>query len=251
MPQLPSNERLLNALVAVGSNNTPQTHNTFYSELLKSTVLLAQDPETASRPILFVNQADEIMLPIFTDLERLNQVCPDAQGYSPIPFRNVCQLALRNAIYIININPEYGPGGYLYRDEIEALANNTVPAITPAESASWDNPDLVPMGDPDLPASEVLEQITDTAESLLEKEPTAEAAYIILLGSGETKSVLTIALHFTDSTADDQKTEFTRQLVNAVEAVTGQPLRVVWLEGEQLKAVASRVEPFYQRGARL
>jgi hypothetical protein len=246
-PAPPTNEGLLKAIVALASQQTPQTWNAFYSELLNSELFIAQDADSAPSPVMFQDEDGDIVLPVFTDVRRLQKVVPDATGYSPMTVQRLCQVALWNDISIININPEQGPGGYLDRDEMAALAENRIPEMTPSDGTSWNQPEFVPMGDSKLPSPETLDKILDTASSMLQNETTVEAAYLILSGSSGQDSQLTIALLFQNSVAQDRKSRFTQVLIHGLEAEFGMPFKSVWLEGEQLEAVQARVEPFYKR----
>src|SRR5688572_11892650 len=169
-PDPSTNEALLAAIVALASQGTPQAWRAFYTELLKSSLLIAEDPENSPAPVLLVNKSEEVILPAFTDVARLKRLCPDSPRYNVILARDLCRLALRNEIYIININPEQGPGGILERGELEALANGEIPDVEEVEPPSWDNPKFVPMGSSKLPAQDVLDKITDTASALMKQE---------------------------------------------------------------------------------
>src|SRR5688572_10028559 len=95
-PELLTNQPLIKSIIALASQSTPQSWREFYTEVLKSALFIAQDPDAAPSPILFVDKAGEVVLPVFTDIERLKKVCPDAQSYSAIPVRELCRLALGN-----------------------------------------------------------------------------------------------------------------------------------------------------------
>jgi hypothetical protein len=245
-PDSPTNEALLKALVALASQSTAQNHHAFYTLLLKSTLLMAEDPEAGPRPIMFVDELDQVILPIFTDMQRLLKVCPDARGYASVSISQVCQLALGNDIYQININPEHGPGCYLTRDDMEALANNKIPNLTPTDIELWNKPNFVPMGDSKLPDEETMERIVKTASEVLQQAGNVKAAYLILYGGDEGSTRLTIALEFQETANHDDKTTLTKQLVSSLEASFNQPFYVLWLGDEKLAAVRSRVPPFYE-----
>jgi hypothetical protein len=246
-PDLPTNETLIKTIISLAAQPTPQSWRAFYIQVLKSSLFIAEDPDAAPRPILFVDTSDAVILPVFTDVERLKKVLPDAQRYSAMPAHELCRLALQNGISAININPENGPGGFLTPRQMEALANGNLPDIASDDDSSWDNPDFIPMGNPKLPTQEELDKLTDAASVILQKEADVESGYIILMKSDDNQSVLTIALQFKIGGSSSAKTELTQRLVLAMEKVAGRPISVVWLEGEQLKAVKSRSKPFYQQ----
>lgn len=241
-PDLTTNEALVKAIVAVAARPTPDAEHTYYNEVLKSKLYLADDPVASPRPILLVDESDEIVMPVFTDIMRLKKVFPDAQRFGAMSGQEICQLALKNTIFIININPQHGPGCHLLRSEIEALANGQIPDISADEPPSWDEPEFIPMGDPQLPTPDLLDKIMESGILLLQREIGVRAAYIIMVGSR-----LTVALQFNPSASYETKTQFTRSLVSSLEVVSGFPMNIVWLEGEQLKEVQKRVEPFYEQ----
>lgn len=246
-PEMPTNEPLLNAIVALASNATPTTFEQYYQALLNSQLYLAEDPDASPRPIMLVDEDDGIILPVFTDYKRLKTVFADAVRYSATPAPELCRIALGNGIFKMNINPEQGPGSYLGRDEMEALARNEIPDTSQMGQSSWDNPNFVPMGDPKLPTEAELDEITRQASILLGKESGVVAAYLILMGSGEGASALTIALEFDSGTGQQHKTDFTRQFVPSLEAKVNRLMQATWLDGEHLQEVKSRVKPFYQK----
>lgn len=248
-PHLPTNDDLLNAITFLATAGTPEARRNFYVVLLNSTLFVAQETGE-SRPILLVDKSGEIMLPVFTDLERLHRVFPDAKRYGALAARDLFRLALGSKIHDININPEHGPGGYLDFHELEALANGTIPDLPTAAEPSLAEPTFIPMGDPKLPTQEVLDKMTLAARSLLTVEPSVEEAYIILTKSSQEDSKLTIALRFEATTNVDDMTAFSRSFVPAIENVIGRPLDLLWLDGERYRAIQSVVEPFYRRGAR-
>lgn len=248
-PDLPSNQALINAIISLASQNTVETWRIFYKELLKSKLFLAQDPEAAPRPVLLVGKPDEVIMPLFTDVERLQRTYPDVTAYSAMPLSQLCNLAMQNGIHMININPENGPGVYLQRDEMQALANGKIPDIRVGDKSSWDEPNFIPMGNSKLPSEDILNKIAETASAFLEKQKGVEAGYIILLGSDEGESILTVALHFNETVLHNEQVAITELLVPAVEKIAQRTIGAKWLEGEQLQSVQSRVEPFYTNDA--
>ena len=185
-----------------------------------------------------------IILPLFTDFKRLHTTFPDSPRYSQTPLPELCRIALSRGIFKVNINPENGPGSYLTQHEMNILANGKIPDTS--DVSEWDdNPNFIPMGDPKLPTEDELEAIKNHATSMLHKETTITAAYIIMMKSGNDESKLTIAIEFNDQATHAQKTNFTRVFVPALEKQVDRPMGVVWLEDEQLESVRSRVVPFY------
>lgn len=246
-PNSPTGDTLLKAITVLATASTQEARRNFYRALLNSTLLLAQEG-VGSRPVLFADEAGSVVLPVFTDLERLRKVCLDVRGYSALPACDIFRLALKNNIHCVNINPEYGPGGYLEHHELEALANGEIPDLPTVAEPSLGEPTLIPMGDPKLPTQEVLDKMQATARSLLARETSVDEGYLILTGSNDGNSQLTIALRFRTAASEDDKAGFSRRFVPSIEDVIGQPLKLLWLEGERYKAVQSVVEPFYRRG---
>jgi hypothetical protein len=247
-PEQPMNEALLNAIVRLASENTPEAWRNFYTTLLNSTMLVAQE-KGMNRPVLFDDGEGGAILAAFTDIERLMKVLPDIGGYGMMPFRDMCNVALGNGINTININPQIGPGGYVLRHQLEALANGQIPEIDAEDGMISREPIFRPAGDPSLPSQEVIEKLLAAATSLLEQEPSVEAGYIITTRGDEpdSESRLTIALRFNHTISTDARSAFIQKSVTKLESVAGLPLDVIWLEGERYKAIASVVPPFYER----
>lgn len=242
----PENDELLNAIVVLASKETPHTLKKYYKALLKSKLLLAADSESLPDPILFVDNDGGIILPMFTDFKRLHTAVPDVQRYSHTPLPELCRIALSRGIFKISINPENGPGTYLSHHEIEVLAMGQIPDTS--DISAWDdNPNFIPMGDPKLPTEDELNTITDYAASLLKRQSNVLAGYLILMKSSDDESTLTIAIEFNEQATETQKMEFTRKFVPALEKRVQRHMRAIWLEGEQLESVRSRVKPFYRQ----
>jgi|GEM_PF-3280045 len=248
-PDDKSNDGLLNAIVALASNQTPQTYQQYHSELLTSELYMAEDPEASPRPILLVDNDGGVIMPVFTDIARLKKTFPDATGYSAIPMQKLCQLVMSNDIHSININPEHGPGSFLQRKEIEALATGKSPEVPDLGQSGYSEPNLIEYGDPTIPTEDEVRTMTGKASLLLQESPHIVAAYLILLGSGNNDSKLTITLEFDEHTTQQQKTDFTRSFVPELEAQIGRRMPAKWLEGDKLRAVKKRVTPFYTRNS--
>ncbi len=244
-----TNDNLLNAITVMATADTAQSYRDFYAAILKSILLLARE-NNAPSPILLEDPSGKVILPVFTDLERLKKVFPDARQSSMMSAPDIFNIALKNSIYRVNINPEYGPGGFLERYELEALAKGEIPELRTAAEPSLGEPNFIPTGNPKLPPQEVLDKMTETAYSLLKIEPSIDEGYIILTKSDKGESRLTIALHFNNSANEDDKAAFSQRFVLPIEAIIGKQLNLLWLEGERYKAVKSVVEPFYKREAK-
>jgi hypothetical protein len=246
-PEFPTNERLLKAIAALAAQGMSQAGRPFYTALLESTLLIAEEP-SASRPILLAgDKEDEVILPVFTDVDRLKRVFADAERIAAIRTREICRMALKNDIHMININPEHGPGGYLTRDEMEALANNAMPDLSDAEDRQLGQGGLVPFGNPKIPTQDVIDTLLDAACGLLQKEPNVEEAYLILTRQGDDDSVLTIGLLFGSQVLTEDKSTFSQQFIPTLEAVIERRLHTIWLTERDLAAIRQNVEPFYMR----
>jgi hypothetical protein len=245
-PDYPTNDKLLKAIIALASQGMDKAGRAFYAAVLESNFLLAEEPDMA-RPILFSDENDEIVLPVFTDLERLQSVFPDAQRIGTMAARDVFRMALSNKTYRININPEQGPGGFLERYELEALVKGEIPDLSDAGKREWEEPDLVPFGSPKLPPQEVLDKMVETAITLMRREPGIYEAYLTLTRTAQDESVLTIGLYFAKNIKPDDKAAFSQQFVPAIEAVIERPMHLIWLEDRDVNAIRMNVEPFYTR----
>lgn len=249
-PDFPTNERLLKAIAALAAEGMSKAGRPFYAALLESTLLLAEEPN-ASRPILLAgNNEGEIILPVFTDIERLKRVFADAERISAMPMREICRMALKNDIEQININPEHGPGGYLDRDEMAALANDSMPDTSDARERELGQGGLVPFGSPKLPGPDVIENLLDAARNLFRKQPSVEEAYLILTRQGDDDSVLTIGLLFGSQVLTEDKSTFSQQFIPTLEAAIGRRLHTIWLTEQDLAAIRQNVEPFYTRSTK-
>jgi len=128
-PNFPTNDPLLNAITSLDGQEMTEVRQAFYTTLLNSTLLMAEE-SGEHRPILRVDQSKQVILPVFTNLERLRRVFPDARRAGAMPVRDLCRMALKYGIHSININPEHGPGGYLDQNEIDALAEGIIPDLS-------------------------------------------------------------------------------------------------------------------------
>jgi hypothetical protein len=248
-PDFPTNEALLKAITNLAVREKKESWKTFYKTLLHSTLLIAQE-EGQSRPILFTDENDEIILPAFTDLGRLRKVFPDAQHVAPLPIRDLCRISLGSDIFRININPENGPGGYLDQQEMEALAQGMIPDLASMTDPSFDaEPNFVPMGDPKLPTQAVLDEMTAKASILLVQQPNVDEAYLIMTRTDKNVSLMTIGLYAHSTNHRDDMASFSQRFVNEIEAIIRRPLRLIWLEDKDVNTIRMNVEPFYKRGA--
>lgn len=245
-PDPPTNEPLLKAIMFLATAETPEAKRNYYATLLKSTLLLARET-SENRPVLFTGKSGEVILPVFTDYPRLRKFLPDVVEYGIMTTPDLCQVALSYEIYRININPEHGPGGMLERYELEALAQGKMPDLSGAEAPTLGEPKFVPFGSPKLPPQEVIDKMMAEARVLLNREPRVAEGYVILTKSDDGESTLTIALRFDAAASVDAKTTFSQKFVPAIEAVLGQPMHLMWLEGERYDAIRAKVEPFYTR----
>jgi hypothetical protein len=248
-PGYPTNEPLLKAITALSAQqHNPEAWRAFYAALLNSTLLLARETDI-DRPVLYDDNAGSVVLPVFTDLGRLQTVLPDITEVATLSARDLCQIALQNDIPRININPQRGPGGFLNRAQMEALALGQIPAL-PDDNPSplKDEATLVPFGSPELPSEEVIEEMLVQARKLMAEESQIEEAYLILMRRDEHNSLLTVGLRFTDEASEAPKSAFTQRFVPAIEAVIHQPLHVLWLKDEDVQDIRINVDPFYVRG---
>lgn len=245
-PKFPTNEELIKAIATVAALGTAEAERNYHKAVLKSTLLIARERDEA-RPILLVDQSGEIVLPVFTDLGRLQTVYTDAAGFGMMPAPELFQFALKNEIYKVNINPEKGPGAFLLREDLEALAQNKLPDPRHLDEPKLGDPNFVPMGSDELPPEEVLNKMVEDAQVILERDSSVDEGYVILTGEGKGKSQLTIALRFRADADEDVRSALSQQVVNAAEAIIGQPIRIIWLEGERYTAIQSVVPPFYKR----
>lgn len=247
-PVIP-NEDLLKAITAVAANPTPQTKRRMYEAILNSQLLMANESETDPAPILLETEDGQVVLPVFSDIERLRKVFPDAKRAGAMPARQLCALALQYDIDIININPAHGPGGDLERYELEALAEERIPDTSSAAGRKLGDPAFVPMGSSKLPTEKVMEALTTKAQSMLMAEASVREAYLILMKSEAGDSRLTVAVLFDSIAKDDRKSAFSQQLVHTLEKVADRPIGIVWLDTENLKMIQARQEPIYKRGS--
>jgi hypothetical protein len=243
-PQPPTNDELLKAIMVMATSDTPDSWRNFYTVLLKSTLLIAEEPDH-SGPIL-LGDDEKVILPVFTDTERLHKVFPDAVRFGAIPARDLFKLALKNEIDSVNLNPQHGPGGFVDRDEMEALAKGEIPDLSAFSAPSLSSPNFIPMGDPKLPSQEIIDKLTDSARFLIEKEGIVKEAYMIMT-TRVNESVMAIALYFNSDVDEDRKAAFSQLLVPMLEGVIQRPMDLMWLEGERYEAIASVVPPFYTR----
>jgi hypothetical protein len=72
-PNLPENAGLIKAIISLATNQTSENFRAFYQEILKSELLLAGEADQP-QPILLVDENERIILPIFTDVERIQKV---------------------------------------------------------------------------------------------------------------------------------------------------------------------------------
>ena len=128
-PHFPTNEPLVNAITALAGQDTPQVRQAFYTALLNSTPLMAEE-QGENRPILFVDSSKQIVLPIFTDLERLRQRFPNVKRAGAASIHELCGIILKYGMHRIHINPEDHPSRYLDRGEIQALAKGIIPDLS-------------------------------------------------------------------------------------------------------------------------
>lgn len=246
-PEFPTNERLLKAIAALAAEGMSKAGRQFYTALLESTLLIAEEPD-ANRPILLAGDSeDQVILPVFTDVERLKRVFADAERIAAIPARNLCRMALSNDVYMININPEHGPGGYLDRDEMAALANDAMPDMSDAKARELGQGGFVPFGSDRLPTQELIDSMLDVARDLLRKTPTVEEAYLILTNLSNDDNVLTIGLLFNQQALTEEKSAFSQHFIPTLEAAIGRRMHTIWLTDRDLEAIRENVEPFYQR----
>ena len=100
-----TNDNLLNAITVMATADTAQSYRDFYAAILKSILLLARE-NNAPSPILLEDPSGKVILPVFTDLERLKKVFPDARQSSMMSAPDIFNIALKNSIYRVNINPD-------------------------------------------------------------------------------------------------------------------------------------------------
>jgi hypothetical protein len=248
-PGYPTNEPLLKAITALSAQqHDPAAWRAFYTALLDSTLLLARETDI-DRPVLYDDDAGRVVLPVFTDLGRLQTVLPDITEVAVLPLSQICDLALKNDIARININPQRGPGGFLDRAAMEALALGNLPDLPASdESPLKEEPTLVPFGSPELPSEAVIEAMLVQARKLMAEEAQIEEAYLILMRRDEHNSLLTVGLRFVDSASEAEKSVFTQRFVPAIEAIIQQPLHILWLKDEEVQDIRINVDPFYVRG---
>jgi hypothetical protein len=245
-PNTPNNDALLKAITAVAAQGTPESQRVMYMAILNSTLLMAEDPKYSPRPIMFVTPQSEVVLPVFTDTERLRKICPDALKVAALPAREICRLAISNKIFIVNINPQQGPGCDLLQHELEALAQGRIPDVSSQPPNPLGEPTLVPFGSPKLPSQELIDQMMDKAQTILSRESVVDEAYIILVGDEE-GSHLAIGLRFGQKANTDLKSSISQRLIPALEAVVKRPMEILWLTDEDLKQIQSVQQPFYKR----
>lgn len=246
-PKPPENQELIQAIIARSAQHSDATFQAFYMALLNSTLLIAEEPNQ-SRPILLEDPSGEVILPVFTDSERLSRVFPDAQRFALFSASEICRMALQNEIDMININPEHGPGCYLMRREMESLANGEMPKLPAERDQRLDSDStLVPFGDSKLPSEEKINELVVKAQSLLAQELGVDEAYLILTASDGSDSILTIGLCFTPETSEETKTSLTQRLVTTGEAVINRRLKIIWLGDNDVSTIRQNVAPFYSR----
>lgn len=245
--QPPTNDALLKAIMVMATSRTQESWQNFYQILLKSTLLIAQEPDQSGPILLVGDNGEDIILPVFTDAERLHKVFPDSVRYGAMPAPDLFKLALKNQIYSVNINPQHGPGGFVDHDEMTSLAKGEIPDLSSFTDPGLGDPTFIPMGDPKLPSEEVIDSMIDSARFLIEKEGIVDEGYLIMTTNDEKKSKLALALRFSPDVEEDRKTAFSQLLVPLIEGVIKQPMDLLWLEGERYEAIASVVPPFYKR----
>jgi hypothetical protein len=246
-PDFPENAALVKAIINLATQQTPENYLAFYTEILKSDLLLAGEANQP-QPILQVDEKDRIILPLFTDVERVKKVYPDAGRVGKMPVRDIFRIAVKNNYYQVNINPEIGPGAFLTFDEISHLANGEIPDPPSRGKNDLGEGTFVPMGDSQLPSEAMMDKMIQKAQALLEQEAKVEMGFVILMGSDTGRSQLTIALRAQAGTDLNQLPSFSQNFVNAVEAVLKQPLRLMWMDDQSYSSISKYSKPFYVRG---
>jgi hypothetical protein len=245
-PEVPENEELIRAIVNMATNQTPDNYRTFYTAILRSDLLLAGETEEP-HPILLVDEQDHIILPVFTDVERVKKVYPDATRVGKMPVQAIFRNAVKNNYYQININPEIGPGAFLTFDEISQLANGEIPNVPTKGSGDLGEGTFVPYGSPKLPSEDEIAKLLQKAQSVLTQEAKVEMGFLILMRSETGGSQLTIALRAQAGTDLNKMASFSQNFVNAIEAEIGQPVRMMWIDDQSYESISINSQPFYVR----
>jgi SseB protein N-terminal domain len=245
-PTFPKNDDLLSAITILATQHTPENYRDFYTVLLKSKLLLAEEIGQA-RPILGVDKEGNIVLPVFTDVERVKKVYPDASRVGTMAAAEIFRLAMNDDIHAVNINPEHGPGIFLSREEMGYLANDTIPHDSGTTRGPLGDGKFVPFGDPKLPSEETLKKMVQAARDLLAEESKVQEGFVILTRSDKGHSQLTIGLYGKEQNIKNTAM-FSQTFVNTLEDVIGGPLRLMWLDEDDYEAIRVNSAPFYVRG---
>jgi hypothetical protein len=164
-----------------------------------------------------------------------------------MPVCDIFRIAINNNYYQININPEIGPGAVLNLDEIRLLANGVIPDASSRDRGDIGEGNFVPMGDPKLPSEAVIDKMILKAKELLEQEAKVEVGYVILMGSENGGSTLTIALRAQTGTDLNQMASFSQNFVDSVETLIGQPMGLMWMDDQSYASIRKNSTPFYIR----
>ncbi|MCA0455907.1 MAG: SseB family protein [Chloroflexi bacterium] len=245
-PALPENAELLNAIIKLATQETTQNRIAFYKMILKSDLLLAGGTDP-SKPILLVDDVGRITLPVFTDVERVKNVYPDANRVGKLPVCDLFRLAVKNNYYQININPEVGPGAFLTFEEFGPLADGKIPDVGFSSSNELGEGTFVPMGDSKLPPEDKIDKMIQKARLLLAQEVSVELGFLILMGSNTGESRLTVALRARKGTDMNKLTAFSQKFVDATEAEIQQPMSLMWMDDESYASIRINSQPFYEK----
>lgn len=252
--------RLVEAMKAVATDDTPQSRQRLYAELLRGELLVPSADAAEGRgyrvpggggdryePVPDKDAAGQVVWPVFTDTAAMEGWRREGGTYVTVEFRELCRMLIASGAAALAINPAGPVRGAVTRTEAELLAHGKAPQWSGRGTATWSVEGETHMlidAPPRPPREEMIVALADE----LARHPEVAAAYVFHLAAGAAPAHPCVGVELLAAIADSDG----EALLDAAGAAArqgigeGEFIDVMILDAETLAAVRRVADPFYK-----
>lgn len=203
----PDNSALVEAMVAVATDDSPSTRARVYRLLLDAHLVVMSGASTVDgrvRPsgvdeaveLVSFHDDDGAVLPVFTGTDALLRFRPEGATYAVLPGADLFQLVASSTIDRLALDAGSPTGGYVTRVEIEALAQGVMPGER-SDVVAADTE--IRIG---LPAEPPSIEVLDAVRAAAHDTPGVDRAWLTMIQHGNSTPTVVIAVEIGDPDAD-------------------------------------------------
>ncbi|HEX2970826.1 MAG TPA: enhanced serine sensitivity protein SseB C-terminal domain-containing protein [Tepidisphaeraceae bacterium] len=257
--EFPENLELRQAIIAVATDDSPDTRTQLYQRLLDAQLYLAtpDEPEHEEtgqlqegqelRLVLLHNHAGQTIWPVFTDLKAIAEWRSEGGGYIGLPGRVVFDMMASTDAAELIVNPGSTAHGSITAAEAQLLAQGSIPQFAAGGGIRWQitGPTQMILGSPaNPPAPELVQRL----QAELASHPHIASAYLFQAVLSGGAPHLMVGLYFLPN-IDPEAVE---QILHSVGSTArlalseGQYIDIVTLNDPMLHELQQMMSPLYQ-----